>query len=471
VRYISVINGHVSEFDPDDGSGSAGGASGRPRGGRAVRIGVVGADRGVANVQEVAADLPAVDVVPLAYRVEEEAGELVAGAARRIDLAMFCGPVPYLLARGAIPAGLPTTYIPYDGSGLVKALFDFFRLAGEGPNAFSIDSVPRGVVMRGVCEVELEGVEVVAISDGAVLPREDLVDCHRELWRQGRTRAAITYMRSVQHALDRDRVPTIYVQPLASSIRIALERALLMSENRFNEAAQLVVMLARIVRRPAIGSTQLQKLDLTAQSLLLDVGDEIGAALLPLGDGLYALYTTKAGLDQIPNWALGELPFLQRVSDVLGVDAKVGIGFGGTSKEAQSNATRALALADDVPGAAAFAVLRDARVLGPLGAGSATVREARVHDPDLLAEARRVGVAPRSLAQVYAYLASFQVFDAEKLARLLGVSDRSARRTVSRLLNAGVLESAGEESVHRRGRPRQLYRLAPPSTVDPEQLG
>lgn len=435
-----------------------------------MRVGVIGADRGVTNVLKVAADLPAVDVVPLAYRVEEQAGDLLAGAARRIDVALFCGPVPYLLAHGAIPAGLPTTYIPYDGSGLVKALFDFFRLPGEGPNAFSIDSVPRDVVMRGVQEVELADVEVVAISDGVLLPRDELVERHGELWRRGRIRAALTYMRSVQQALDSQGVPAIYVQPLASSIRIALERALLMTENRFNEAAQLVVMLARIVRSPAGGSTQLQKLDLTAQSLLLDVGDEIGAALLPLGEGLYALYTTKAGLDQIPNWALGELPFLRRVSDVLGVDATVGIGFGGTSKEAQSNASRALALADEVPGAAAFAVLRDARVLGPLGAGSATAREARVHDPDLLAEARRVGVAPRSLAQVYAYLASFQVFDAEGLARLLGVSDRSARRTVSRLVAAGVVESAGEESVHRRGRPRQLYRLAPPPTVDANPL-
>lgn len=441
------------------------------RGGGPVRVGVIGADRGVANVQEVAADLPGVDVVPLAYRVEEEAGELLAGAVRRIDVALFCGPVPYLLARDAIPAGLPTTYIPYDGSGLVKALFDFFRLAPEGPNAFSIDSVPRAVVMRGVDEVELVGADVLAISDGAVLPREQLVERHHDLFAQGRTRAAITYMRSVEHALDARGVPAIYVQPLASSIRIALERALLMTENRINEAAQLVVMLARVPRPPADGSTQAQKLDLTAQSLLLDVGDEIGAALLPLGDGQYALYTTKAGLDQIPDWALGELPFLRRMSDVLGVEAKVGIGFGGTSKEAQANATRALALADDVDGAAAFAVLRDARVLGPLGAGSATVRQARVHDLDLLSEAHRVGVAPRSLAQVYAYLASFQVFDADKLARLLGVSERSARRTVNRLLDAGVLESAGEESVHRRGRPRQLYRLAPPPTVDARERG
>jgi hypothetical protein len=436
--------------------------------GRPLRVGVVGADLGVTTVEEVAANLPALQIVPLAYRVEEEAAELVAAAARRIDIALFCGPVPYELARGAIPAGLPVTYIPYDGSGLVKALFDYFRLPRRGPNAFSIDGVPRDVVLRGVREVELVDVDVLTISNGAVLPREELVERHRDLWRQKRIRAAITYMRSVERALDGYGVPTIYVRPLTASIRIALEQALLMAENRFNEAAQLVVMLVQIVRPPADGSTRAQKLDLTASSFLLDVGEEIGAALLPLGDGLYAFYTTKAGLDQIPNWALGELPFLKRTADVLGVNPKVGIGFGGTSKEAQSNAMRALTLAHEVPGTAAFATLRDARVLGPLGTGSAAVRQTRVHDPDLVQEARRIGVAPRSLAQVYSYLASFQTIDAEKLAQLLGVSDRSARRTVSRLVTAGMLESAGEESVHRRGRPRQLYRLAPPGTDEAE---
>jgi hypothetical protein len=435
------------------------GATARP-----VRIGVVGADLGVMAVQEAAANVPALEVVPLAYELEDEAAELIAAAARRIDVALFCGPVPYQLARGAIPAALPVTYIPYDGSGLVKALFDFYRLPQEGPSAFSIDSVPRETVLRGVHEVELTGVDVVAISDGTVLPREQLVERHRELWQQGRTRAAISYMRSVERALDRDGVPTIYVQPLATSVRLALERALLMSENRFNEAAQLVVMLVQIALPPADGSTRAQQLDLAASSFLLDVGEEIAAALLPLGDGLYAFYTTKAGLDQMPDWALGELPFLQRTVDVLGIDPKVGIGFGGTSKEAQSGAMRALSLAREVSGASAFAVLRDASVLGPLSSRSAAVRQTRVHDPDLVQEARKLRVATRSLAQVYSYLASFQTIDAEKLARLLGVSDRSARRTVNRLVEVGLLQSAGEESVHRRGRPRQLYRLAPPGT-------
>lgn len=434
-----------------------------------MRVGVLGADLGVAKVREVAADVRCVALVPLVYEREEQVDELLASAARRIDVALFCGPVPYLLARDAIPPGLPATFIPYDGSGLVKALFDFYRLPAEGPDAFSVDSVPREVVLRGIAEVEMDVRDVVAISDGAVLPRERLVERHAELWRERRTRAAVTYLRSVQRELEAAGVPTIYVQPLASSVRVALDRAVLLTEHRSSEAAQLVIVLARVPRPHADGSVQPLKFDLGAQSLLLDVAEETDAALLPLGDGLYALYTTRAGLDRIGDWALGELPFLERLADVLGADPKLGIGFGGTSKEAQSNAMRALTLAQDVAGPRAFAVLRDGRLLGPLGGGTAEVRETRVHDASLLEEARRVGVAARSLSQIYAYLATFRVFDTEKLARLLGVSERSARRVVSRLVEAGIVESAGEESVHRRGRPRPLYRLAPPR-VEPEQL-
>ncbi len=93
-----------------------------------VRVGIIGADLGVKKLQAVTQTLPAVHAVPLAYSVEEEAEELMKGAARGIDVALFCGPVPYQLARSAIPPSLPATYIPYDGSGLVKALFDYYRL-------------------------------------------------------------------------------------------------------------------------------------------------------------------------------------------------------------------------------------------------------------------------------------------------------------------------------------------------------
>jgi hypothetical protein len=436
-----------------------------------VRVGVVGSDRGVGRVAEVASELPGVAPVLLPYETEEEAPELVRGALDRVDVLLFCGPVPHALAAPILPPALPATYIGYDGSGLVKALFDLHRLVGPQA-AFSIDCIAPHDALVVVEEVGGDVAAVHPVHDGGELPpRDAVVARHLELVRAGVTRAAITYLRSVHRALEAEGVTTVYVEPLTSAVRVALRHAMLLGVSRSYEGSQLAVVLIRLPLAADGDVTRREKLALGVRSVVLDLATELEAASVQLEPGLHALYTTRDGLDRSPGWTTRGLVGLDRLAQVAGGDAKAGIGFGATSREGEDNARRALELATRTDGSRTYVVLRDRAVLGPLGGGdAATLRPTRVVDDAMVARARSVGVSPGALATVYLTLGGAGVFDNERLASLLGVSTRSARRIASRLLAHGIAERAGEEQFHQRGRPRQLYRLAPVVPHPPETV-
>jgi hypothetical protein len=237
---------------------------------------------------------------------------------------------------------------------------------------------------------------------------------------------------------------------------------MLLGVSRSYVGSQLAVVLVRLPLSADGDATAREKVSLGVRSLMLDLAAELEAASVQLEPGLHALYTTRDGLDRSPGWTTRGLAGLERLAQVAGGGAKAGIGFGATSREGEANARRALELAARTDGSCTYVVLRDREVLGPLGSGGeATLRPTRIVDEGVVARARSIGVSPGALATVYLTLGGAGVFDNERLASLLGVSTRSARRIASRLLEHGIAEAAGEEQFHQRGRPRQLYRLTP----------
>lgn len=414
--------------------------------------------------------MPGVDILPLPYAVEDEAPQLAVDAADTVDTLLFCGPVPYELAAPRLPAHIASSHIPYDGAGLVKALFDLYRDHGAGTR-FSIDCIPPENALLVVEEVGGDFGAVHPVYDGAHrLQRAEIVERHLALAQQGKTTAAVTYLHSVHLELAAAGLPSVYVEPLTSTIRVALRHATLLGVSRAYEASQVAVTMVQVKISSETDATQRERVDSSMRSVLHDLAAELDAVSLQVEPGLYTLFTTKDGLERNAGWATRGLAGLDRLTAVTGIDAKAGIAFGRTSRDAQTNARRALELAIATEGVCTYVVLRDRAVLGPLRAeGDGVLRPTRILDKNVQEQARTAGVSASSLTNVYLSLTGAGVFDNERLAALLGVTPRSARRIASRLVAHGIAESAGEEQFNQRGRPRHLYRLRPVVSTPPHE--
>jgi len=87
----------------------------------ALAVGVVGPEDLVQRVTVVGAP-SGTTLLPLPYRHETEAVELVEQAHSDVDAFLFTGVVPYTIATEAGVIDRPTMYVSYDGATLLRAL-------------------------------------------------------------------------------------------------------------------------------------------------------------------------------------------------------------------------------------------------------------------------------------------------------------------------------------------------------------
>ena len=83
------------------------------------------------------------------------------------------------------------------------------------------------------------------------------------------------------------------------------------------------------------------------------------------------------------------------------------------------------------------------------------------NDPKVAELAEKTGLSPASILKLRAIIdmRHSDVFDAHDVADCLEVTTRSARRIMSRLIEAGCGEVYSKENSSNRGRPKSLVRI------------
>jgi len=112
-------------------------------------------------------------------------------------------------------------------------------------------------------------------------------------------------------------------------------------------------------------------------------------------------------------------------------------------------------------------VFEDSRVVGPLGAPQTSGPlhplefTTSTTDPALVSMSSTSGLSVATISRVQAALrANGSLFiTAENLAAFMSMSQRNARRILSRLKEAGLARVAGLNRAGTRGRPQKVYRV------------
>jgi hypothetical protein len=447
--------------DTEPGGGMAPGpmAGRRPE----IAVGVIGARSLVDRLIEVAERMDApLRLVGAAYSAEHEGYDRLADIEKKIDVALFAGPLPYDLARrhGELP--VPATYVPVSGAALYSTLLRGTLERSCDPARVSVDSLSATDLYEAYTEigVDLDGVHVHEYRHPE--SASEFYDFHERLYRAGATSAALTTMPTVQRRLLDAGVPTLRMVPTAATLRGALNTAMLLGTGSRLEESQIaigVVELAAAARSDP-GSYGQQELNLALQRELLQVARTMGATVLPRGDDSYLIIATVGSVARVTA-GFRVAPFLDHVGRELGVPIDVGIGVGRTARDAEANARAAVELARTERAASAAMVGPDGHVLSL----PARLHERLEDDLDPAVEAagagssRSVDVLSRLVNALDEQSGQALVVDAERVAELLDVTARTARRTLRTLADEGLAWPVPPARTTGAGRPRQLYRL------------
>lgn len=424
-------------------------------------IGVIGARELVDRIIAVAGrmDEP-LRMVGAAYATEHEGRDRLADIEARIDVALFAGPLAYDLARqhGELP--VPATYVPVSGAALYSTLLRGTLEKRCDPARVSVDSISAAELEEAYTEigVGLDGVHVHEYRHPG--SAREFYAFHERLHREGATSAALTTVPTVQQRLLDAGVPALRMVPTVATLRMALNTAALLGAGSRLEESQIVIGIVELAPAARSGHSDpsnygQQELNLALHRELLQVARTMGATVLPRGEDSYLIIATVGSMARVTA-GFRMAPFLDHVGRELGVPIGVGLGVGRTARDAEANARSAVERTRTEQHAAAAMV-------GPDGA----VRSlpAKLHHrvdaspAPALEPSRGIDVLGRLVRSLDDRSGEALVVDAERVAELLDVTARTARRTLRALVDEGLAWPVPSARATGAGRPRQLYRL------------
>ena len=427
-----------------------------------IVVGCIGPADLVERVQSIAKEFDELEVLALPYASETEAPDILAKHESMMTAVLFTGPVPFYATRS--PARrLPAIYVSFSTSSLYRTLLEM-ALKGRDLLHISIDTVEKRAVQEIYSGLGLNSRYVRTLEYHGVITALELTEFHLESRDEGAS-SALTCLRSTHTALLSLSADSWRVLPDEAAIREALSRALLEGRALRSKEAELVITLVSVdnfedVVRTSGSEYSVQKARLELHRLLLEYAERMEASLHSIGDEEFMIVSTRRTVEASTSyWTRSAL--LDSIRKQMELKVSIGMGLGPTAAVAQTSARIALHYSKQRGGNCAHAVadLRD--VIGPIGAGEPLEYSLRTENQALRSLAARTGLSVSTIDRLLSFTSSrsFEPVTAAELARALGVTSRSGRRLIARLVASDLAEPVGEEQPYRRGRPRQTYRI------------
>jgi hypothetical protein len=425
-----------------------------------IPIGIIGPAGFIPKMIEILKGFPSLMPIYRGYKHENEASELAAGIMNDVEVLFFTGPIPYRKAKAALRLSVPAHYVPLTSGGLYRSLFSL-----QQQNALrfvSVDTLSADAVRTALREL---GMETAVLSADREDSSESLIRFHVEAFAQGRSSAALTGIQSVAEALNAQGVPNAWILPTDQDIIVALERALLSTETRKSKESQIVLGLIHIDEYRELTEKQaseldVQKLRLNIQRILLDYAESLEGHITHFNGDEYLFVTTRGTFER-ETGGYKQIPLAGELQAKLGINMSIGVGFGRTASEAGMHARRALRQAREAGGNVCFIVREDQGIIGPLEMVEPHACDLSLIDAELVRKAAAAGMSEKYLMRLASYVSRTGIteFNVHSLADILNVTVRTTHRLLLAWIDAGLVETIGEERGRAKGRPKQIFRL------------
>lgn len=432
-----------------------------------INIGIIGSEWTEAKMKKALKMFPNFSPIYLTSNNVYDAPAFTKELSGKVDVILYSGYFPYKLSKEVIPYQLPAHYIPLKGSSLFRALY---CLKNSVPNlhAFSIDTLTRKDI-NGVLDELGEKMEVflnnIPLADDAI---EEIIEFHHQLFIEKKTSGALTGIKLVSDRLTERQIPNEWILPTEQDIVVTLERALLSTEKRRNRESQIVFGIIMVdqyekMMKKMESEQHIQRLKLNLHKLLLDYIEQLEGYLTTLNGQEYMFVTTRGVFERVTQ-GYKFMPIHNEVKRQLKVTLSIGIGFGFSANQAGSHARIALNQATQFGGDKCFIVREDRNVIGPVEMEASVKYPLSITDPKLLYYAGKSGMTAAYIRKLFALLEqkNKNMFTAQELASIFGITTRSAHRILLQWLDAELVEIVGIEKITSKGRPRQVYSLLAP---------
>jgi hypothetical protein len=428
-----------------------------------VRLGVLGADDSLQIIQSVVDEYPEIECLPIVYWREEEIFDLLKPHVKQADMWLFSGQVPYAMVKEWGEIDAPMAYVPHIGASLYRTLLYLSHEKHLQVDELSFDTFHPDEFSRFLDEAGISGRPAyLKYYEGAIQARE-LAEYHEQLWRSGKTKGAVTCLRTAHLELQRLGVPVYRVLPTRTGVHSVISMLLRTYEMLHFKDTQIAVQMIEIdsfkgLVNGTFSTDEIHNLEIKTTEKLLRYARQLQGSLKSAGPGRYVIFTTRGQLREVTHH-FSAVPVIEEIEGVQTDLVTCGIGIGKTAYEAEIHAGTALLHAKQYGPGTWMAFFDDKTIAGPLGRRE-QITYSSVSD-ELQEISRQTSLSVMTLSKLESILRKLgkPEISAHELARYMQIMPRSARRILMELESKGIAQVIGEENPHPRGRPRKVYRI------------
>lgn len=427
-----------------------------------IKLGIIGEEHAINILQEVIEEYDDYEVSIFIDNDETRTLNIIANHQQEVDAWLVFDQINYLRIEKWGKAQKTVYYIPYRGASFYKTLCTAIY-QGFNIDELSIDTIPYYDITRGLDDMQITYNIINYLSDEhADLPLDSYVAFHRELFKKGITKAAVTKSCYVKSLLEQEGIPTFCIIPIRVTIRNILN--LILSHFRIKNLQECQIAV-QVFSFNLLGEKDnfysvddLYSREIAISQKLISYTKNISGSLKPANEGNFYIFTTRGSLEQLTNsfTSLPELPILRDLSKSL---RACGIGIGNSAREAEYNAVIALKHACADKKGSWYVVLDDKTISGPLG--SAQQIDFQYASAQLEEVSKKTSLSQATLSKICHALKIYgrNELNAQELATILQILPRSARRILTCLTEHGYAEEIRSEMSETKGRPRKIYKI------------
>ena len=425
------------------------------------RIGIVGPPDSLSKILYVAREYEeAAEFVAIEYTRYEDVLKVVEEVQSKCDMLLFSGEGPYTVAKVNDVIKKPCVYIPREGTGLYRAVWEMNSKLESFAN-LSSDVVSPEVLKETMLELDVPFEKCYYLKYGFEKDMDTIIDFHKKMWHEKKVDACLTGFNYVQKTLENEGIKVFRVYPTNPLIRESIYKLILLGMVKKEKEGQIAI---QIIRNRNLHEFEFEDYDFLMihnrlEKTLIEYTRRCFGTMFPLGQGSFMVFTNRGAIDNIEEIVEAQFGNLGE-----GVIISSGIGYGYTVYEAERNAREALHHAMRKENTCIYLKDSDGTFSGPFMRGSdlwMDYQSVVSSDPRVTQIADQAGISATYVLKLRGLMKKInrQQVDSKIAADYLGITERSARRILGSLESVGLAQVTDEVSRSSTGRPRKVYLL------------
>jgi predicted transcriptional regulator len=427
-----------------------------------MKIAIVGAKDSVEKVYRIGrTSYGEHEFVPFAVGLCDYCDEVLNRCEEIADGLIFTGLGFVNITKKLHILSIPVEFITRDGSCIIKTFWDMQQQRLR-PKRISMDVVGEPL-FQDVCEeLDLQFEKSYLFPYNPEQIEEELMIEHQKLWVAGKIDMAITSYGWIYDQLREAKVPVVRLGVTAPIIRNSLDRLIARIENQEMKKSQLAVQMITIEAKQDYNRYEYEALRKrnVFERMLIDYLPVIQGTVTQNQNDQYTIISTRGAIDSL----MGKEAFLKIITatEKENIRLYAGVGFGHTAFDADFNARTALKRSRQEKGNAYYIVDAKKRVIGPIGDRNILAYESASLEEVVQRVARETGLSTTYISKLINLTKKLDtdLVDSKKLAELLKVTERSARRILKKLVDAGCAQVATSSQQNAVGRPLLIYKIS-----------